>query len=246
MMARAALVLFALLAVPRVAWGAEPLVADLTSHLIGITTGFTGTSMVLFGATDGPGDIVGSVRGPERDLVVRRKSRIAGIWVNTSESTFPNTPSFYSLATNRPLDQIASASVRALHQIGLDNMRIAAKEKLPPEEASAFRAALIRTQQRDGLFAREPGKVTFLGDRLFRTSFSFPSNVPTGTYLVEVYLLRDGNVVSGQTIPLDVSQVGIGAEVYDFATRWALLYGIIAVIAAAMAGWLASLPFRRA
>ncbi|HEY1432673.1 MAG TPA: TIGR02186 family protein, partial [Stellaceae bacterium] len=34
---------------------AEGLVADLTSHLIAITTGFTGASVVLFGATDGPG-----------------------------------------------------------------------------------------------------------------------------------------------------------------------------------------------
>jgi succinyl-CoA synthetase beta subunit len=36
------------------------------------------------------------------------------------------------------------------------------------------------------------------------------------------------------------------AEVNEFANRWALLYGIIAVIGAAGAGWLASLPFRNA
>ena len=38
----------------------------------------------------------------------------------------------------------------------------------------------------------------------------------------------------------------IDAEVNDFADRQALLYGIIAVVGAAMAGWLASLPFRNA
>ena len=45
---------------------AEGLVADLTSHLIAITTGFTGASVVLFGATDGPGNVIVAVRGPER------------------------------------------------------------------------------------------------------------------------------------------------------------------------------------
>ena len=35
---------------------AEPLVADLSNHLIAITTGFTGAQVLLFGATDGPGD----------------------------------------------------------------------------------------------------------------------------------------------------------------------------------------------
>jgi hypothetical protein len=53
-------------------------------------------------------------------------------------------------------------------------------------------------------------------------------------------------VVSGQTSPLVVSQVGVDAEVNEFAERSALLYGIIAVAGAAVAGWLASLPFRNA
>src|SRR3954469_6878606 len=92
----------ALLVLSLLCWGsaarAEGLVADLTSHLIAITTGFTGASVVLFGATDGPGDVIVAIRGPEREMTVRRKSRVAGIWVNTQEVTFGNLPSFYALA----------------------------------------------------------------------------------------------------------------------------------------------------
>src|ERR1700730_18154027 len=84
---------------------AEDLVADLTGHLIAITTGFTGASVVLFGATDGPGDIVVSVRGPEREMTVRRKERIVGIWINTDDLTFAKVPSFYDIAASRPLDE---------------------------------------------------------------------------------------------------------------------------------------------
>src|ERR1700724_3696361 len=76
-----------------ICWGSEAraqaLVADLTSHLIAITTGFTGASVVLFGATDGPGDVIVAVRGPEREMTVRRKRRVAGIWANTEQGTFP-------------------------------------------------------------------------------------------------------------------------------------------------------------
>ncbi len=226
---------------------AEPLVADLTSHLIAITTGFTGTNVVLFGATEGQGDVIVVVRGPERDAVVRRKSRVAGIWINTLDVTFPGTPSYYAVFSNRPLDDIAPPAALALHQIGMANLRLRVTEKdRSPEEIAAFRAALIREQQQLGLFAEEIGKVSFLGDRLFRATISFPANVPTGTYLVEVFLVRDKKIVSGQTTPLIVSQVGVDAEVNEFAERQALLYGVIAVAGAAMAGWLASLPFRNA
>jgi uncharacterized protein (TIGR02186 family) len=225
---------------------AQALVADLTSHLVAITTGFTGTSVVLFGATDGNGDVIVVVRGPERDLIVRRKSKVAEVWINTRQVTFLGAPSYYSLASNRPLDEIAPPAVRQLHQIGLDNIRLNTETSLDPAETAEFRTALMRNQTRAGLYLPTVRQVSFLGDKLFRTTIDFPANVPTGTYLVEVFLVRDKAVVSGQTTPLVISELGIDAEVHDFADRYALAYGLIAVAMAALAGWLSSLPFRNA
>jgi len=227
---------------------AEPLVADLTSHLIAITTGFTGASVVLFGAIDAPGEVIVVVRGPDREAVVRQKSRVAGIWINKREVTFTGVPSFYAIFSRRPLDQIASAVTQGLHQLGIGNLRLGvAARSVPADQVPDYRAALIREQQRAQLYAEEVGGVSFLpGDRLFRATINFPANVPTGTYRVEVLLVRDKTVISGQTTPLFISQSGLDAEVSEFADRRAWFYGIVAVAGAAMAGWLASLPFRNA
>jgi uncharacterized protein (TIGR02186 family) len=225
---------------------AQALVADLTSHLVAITTGFTGTSVVLFGATDGAGDVIVVVRGPERDMTVRRKSKVAQVWINTRQVTFAQAPSFYSLASSRPLDEIAPPAMRQLQQIGIGNIRLNPPAGLSPEETAEFRDALLRSQIRDGLYVPTAGQVNFLGNRLFRTTIAFPANVPVGTYRVEVFLVRDKAVVSGQTTPLVISEIGLDADVHDFADRYALVYGLIAVALAAMAGWLASLPFRNA
>jgi uncharacterized protein (TIGR02186 family) len=223
---------------------ADGVVADLTSHLIAITTGFTGTSVVLFGSTDGPGDVVVAVRGPDREITVRRKSRVAGIWINTREVTFANVPSFYSVAASHPIADILSPDTAAFYGLGIANLRPEPRTLAPSVIVDAFRAALERTQQQAGLFADRLGKVDFLGERLFRTTITFPSNVPTGTYLVEVFLVRDKDIVSGQTTPLVVSKVGVDAEVFAFSTRQPGFYGAIAVLTAVVAGWLASLPFR--
>jgi uncharacterized protein (TIGR02186 family) len=225
---------------------AQALVADLTSHLVAITTGFTGTSVVLFGATDGSGDVIVVVRGPERDMTVRRKSKVAEVWVNTRQVTFPGVPSFYSIAASKPLDDIAPSAVRQLHQIGLENLRLATESALSPKESEEFRSALLRNQARAGLYPPGVGQVSFLCDRLFRADVRFPANVPTGTYLVQVFLVRDKAVVSGQTTPLVVSEIGLDAEIHDFADRLALAYGLTAIALAALVGWLASLPFRNA
>jgi uncharacterized protein (TIGR02186 family) len=225
----------------------QPLLADLTGHLIAITTGFTGTSVVLFGATDGPGDIIAIVRGPERDVVVRQKRHLGGIWINVPNVTFAAVPSYYAVFSNRPLDQIAPSSTQALHQIGIKNLRLDLRNSTrPPGETAMFRAALLDEEQHQGVYAEQPDSVSFLGDRLFRATIPFPANVPTGTYFVEVLLVRNGNVISGQTTPLVVSEIGLSADLNEFALRNALLYGIVAVAGAALLGWLASLPFRDA
>lgn len=223
---------------------ADVVVADLSSHSIGITTGFTGASVVLFGAIDGPGDIVALVRGPERELTVWRKGKVAGIWANAESVTFANVPSFYAVAASRPLDEIVPPSAATLYRIGVRNLKYEPKSATSPDRARLFSAALIGVQQRAGLFGGTVGRVAFLGERLFRTTFSFPASVPTGNYLVEIFLVRDKEVVGGQTTPLVVSKVGVDAAVYDFASRRSLAYGVIAVVMAVMAGWLASLPFR--
>jgi uncharacterized protein (TIGR02186 family) len=220
------------------------LVADLSSHLIAITGGFSGTSVVLFGATDGPGDVIAVVRGPEHEMRVWRKGKVAGIWVNAESMTYSNVPSFYAVAASRPLDDVLSPEALALYRIGAANLKLESKPPATGERVQRFAKALIEEQQRAGLIGTQTGKIAFLGERLFRASFAFPANVPTGSYLIEVFLVRDHDVVGGQTTPLRVEKVGIDAEVFDFARREAALYGAIAVLTAVVAGWLSSLPFR--
>ena len=155
-------------------------------------------------------------------------------------------PSYYAVFSNRKLDDIAPANAQALSQIGIANLRIDPRD--PPHQAGQHddlpRRAYRRAEACTSFTAEYPGSVAFLGDRLFPGDARFPANVPTGNYLVEVLLIRNGRVVSGQTTPLVIAESGLGADVSEFATNNAALYGLTAVMGAALLGWLASLPFR--
>lgn len=224
---------------------AQALVADISEHLVAITAGFTGTDVVVFGAVEGEGDVAVVVKGPERDVTVRHKGRIAGIWVNQDELEFIGVPLFYLVSTTRPVEELAPPEVLKRHDIGLDNLRLVAQKVVSPEEYRVFREGLIRNKRRQGLYFPEPLKVAFLTGRLFRSDFYIPANVPIGTYSVEVYLIRDGQVVGAQTIPFVVSNAGVGADIQYFAHVHSILYGIIAIALALVAGWGASVAFRR-
>ncbi len=245
-MRRIVAVLFALLfALPARAQDV-PLVADLSSHLVAITTGFSGTNVLLFGATNGPGDIVIVVRGPTDDETVRRKSRLGPIWTNRDNVTFSNVPSYYRVASIRPLEEVASQDLLARYQIGFNHLRITTTDQsLPSNEITSFRDSLVRLKSQQGLYEQGLGAVTLMSNRLFRTELNFPSNVRTGTYLVEVYLIREGEVTSAEIVPLNISQIGVSADVFDFAHNLAPLYGLVSVLLALAAGWAASVIFRR-
>jgi uncharacterized protein (TIGR02186 family) len=245
---RAAVVLATLLPLSAAAPTAAPaqaLIADLSQHLIAITTMFTGSDVVLFGAIDGPGEVVMVVTGPRAPVTVRRKAQTAGIWVNRKSITFNQVPGYYAVAASRPLAELAPATMLARHGIGPENVRLEPSRPMAAEQYADFRNALIRNKQRDGLYVRDVDAVEFLGEHLFRATIHFPANVPVGLYQVEVLLLRDGEVVGAQSTPLAVSKTGFSAEVFEFAHGQPAMYGVGAVMLAAGAGWLANLVFRR-
>jgi uncharacterized protein (TIGR02186 family) len=230
---------------------AEDLVSGLSQDQIQITSNYAGTDMVVFGAIEsaeaggGPRDVVVVMRGPDTDMSVRRKVRVAGIWINRDQITLHGMPDYYYVASTRPLLKMASAETLARYQIGLDNLTPKSVSTRTPSKAEPFRQAVIRSRARVKLYAQAPEGVEFLSYSLFRTRIPIPATVPRGEYTAEVYLFRDGTVISAQTTPLFVDQTGLERRLFNFAHEWPFGYGLLTVMMAALLGWLSSFLFRR-
>jgi uncharacterized protein (TIGR02186 family) len=256
-----AVALLAALALGPVRAQAAQLVTDLSEHQVRIRSNFNGTQILLFGAVEVntaderalDRDVVVVVSGPSRPVTVRRKARVAGIWVNHDSLTFPKVPGYYAVASTRPLEVTADVDVLQREQIGIDNVDFGAPfaqgmdgsaEILAPDEEKSFVKALIRNKKRGRLYISDPGGIVFLGQTLFRATVDIPANVPVGLYTATVFLLRDGEVVDAISSPLYIDKSGLERFLYRFAHNDALLYGLIAVIGSAMAGWIASAVLR--
>ncbi|MBT4934501.1 MAG: TIGR02186 family protein [Rhodospirillaceae bacterium] len=229
---------------------ARELAVDLSETVLPITASFDGSDLLLFGIADPKADIVVIVRGPMHDQLVRRKQRTFGVWANGPEMTFENVPSYYFMASNRPISEFVPHEIARERQIGYEDMILTPKKGVTPTgiNESAFddyRAALIRIKQDEGLYEKKTGNVHFIGNKLFRTKLTFPNNIPVGSYGVDVFVFRDGRIADEKTTILGVQKIGVEAEVYDFAHRHALPYGVLAILLAAMAGWLANVLFRK-
>lgn len=227
---------------------AKGIVADVDDHLVEITTDFAGQDILVFGAIDGPGDVILVMRGPAGRVAVHQKDRFAGIWVNAESVEFDDVPSLYGVASSRPLFEILPNEVLDRYQLGVGRLRFETQDE-EVYGVGSFRIALVQQKRKQGLYADRVGRVTFIGETLFRANLHLPSNVPTGTFLIDVYLVREGRIVDAQNMPLVISKVGFGADLYKYANSRLIAprfgYGVAAVLVSLLTGWLAHLAFRK-
>lgn len=216
---------------------AIPIIADISSHKIEIHSGFTGTQLLLFGARNEPGDIIVAIRGPEHDLIIRKKERIAGLWVNRNEKRFDHTPHYYAVSSSKELGDVRQQNLFA--QLGIDS------PVRPLADTDEFHTALNHILGSQGLYSDSQGEISFMGETLFKAVFNFPDNLPRGTYLAETYLISDGMLSGVQIIPVQVFKTGFDAFLYDAAHRYSLWYGLFCVTLAVSSGWFANWLFRR-
>jgi uncharacterized protein (TIGR02186 family) len=230
----------------------EQVQSDISTREISIQSNFTGIEIVLFGSVDfsraplpdeGPYDVIMTIRGPNRPIVVRQKERIAGVWMNGPSKTFPSVPGFYAVLASRPFRAVAPKET--LHKLGIGFSNLDFGKSAEGEAADGFRASLIRLQKEHSLFQESDDAVSFLGRSLFRGSIDLPVNVPIGRYATQVFLFRDGNLLSQSQSSLQVHKVGFERVVYMLAFRYPLAYGLLAVLMAVSAGLLAYFAFRR-
>jgi uncharacterized protein (TIGR02186 family) len=232
---------------------ADDLVAGLSQDIIQIASNYTGTDIVAFGAIEnmnvmtaaGPLDIVVAVRGPDADMTVRKKERLAGIWLNNHGVVMHSVPSYYYIASTRPLSAIAPEDTLRRYGLGLDEVRPRSSTARTPSIAKPYLQALVRHKLIEGLYNENAGGVEFLSPSLFRARVPVPADVPRGQYNVQVYLFRDGAVVSAQSTPLYVDQTGLERRLFNFAHHSPWAYGFSTVFMAAVLGWLSSMAFRR-
>ena len=242
---RAAMVVLAFWVWAGSAARAQPVVVDLSKDFVAITAGFTGTEVLLFGATSGYGEVVVVIEGPKELVGVRRKEQIAGIWINGRQVDFKDVPAFYQVLSTNSLDEWLPLAVREENQIGVEYLNLKPRGEIGAAEASEYRAALIRNKQQIGHYGQVERRLQLAGGRLFRSNVFFPANVPVGKYFVRTYLVDEGKIVSTRTMPLRINKIGIEADVYRVAHQHGALYGIAAIVIAVMAGLGGNALFQR-
>lgn len=218
---------------------------DVSAKTIEVTTGFNGAALSVHGVRKGEGDVAVVVHGPSRPVIVRRKGPFMRLWLNSASMAFEDVPAYYNLALSQGERGLAPHDVLRRYAIGLDALDFAPVREDDPDMVNTFREAMIRNQQTKGLFPMEPKSLSFVGRDFFRADFDLPASVTTGTYRIEAFLIRDGQVVDRQRADVRVVQTGFNADIFLFSKLHGFLYGLSAVMMALLFGLGAHVFLRR-
>jgi uncharacterized protein (TIGR02186 family) len=228
-------------------------VASISQNRISITAGFVGSEIFVYGAIDrgapvsedeSPLGVVIRIAGPSEPVMVRRKERVAGIWVNTAAARVDAAPSFYAVATTGPLYETISHTEDLRYGVSLERALRFVDAGAGAEEREAFLDAAVRLRRNSGLYVVAPGGVRLLDGVLFDTSVSLPANIVEGAYSVRVLLTRDREVIDEFTSEILVRKEGLERLVYVLSREQPALYGILSIAVAMAAGLGAAEAFR--
>ena len=254
MSARPGLFLLALATPLLVAADKPVLVPDISARQVQIRYSFTGAQLLLFGAVVYPGgrppdrqvDIAVVLRGPYQPILLREKQKLGGlIWVNADSNRFRSVPSFYAVASSRPIGDLLDERTAAIYELGLHNLQLSPGGGALPEKERRFEAGLLDLRSRRGLYSEDPHGVELNGGVLYRAVITIPSQVPVGTYTAETFLIDRHKVIAAATRDILINKSGFERTVALAARRHRLAYGLTSVLLSLGLGWAAAMAFRR-
>lgn len=231
---------------------AEGIVAGLSQNRVSITADFDGSEILIYGAVkreepipDGPPlNVIITVEGPSTPLIIRKKERRFGIWVNTESVQIGSAPSFYAVATSGLLKEALSETENLRHQITIPRAIKAIGISEQAKDAPGFVEALQRIRASADLYRVDDHSVRLTEETLFRADVELPANLTEGSYRVRIFLTRGGTVVDTIERQINVRKEGLERFLFNLSREQPLLYGLLSLLIAVAAGYGASSIFR--
>jgi uncharacterized protein (TIGR02186 family) len=179
------------------------------------------------------------LEGKDQTVTLNRKGRVAIIWMNVARVTVSGLPQAYILAASDKLDNICSEDM--LEELGLglnslrSHMKVSSDQPLTGEEFEQF----LKLKEYSGVYDTDINidlKSVSPDVQELSAILPIPSGMSPGSYDIDLYCFRSGNLMGKQVSHLDVKRIGLPSLLMNLADNHAALYGLLAIFVAMAAG----------
>ncbi len=227
-------------------------------------TFYNGSKMRAEGTAPAGSQVLAVIRGADKPELFNRKGRVGPIWLNTDKVRITQVPALFLSYGSAEVRSVLDGAVVDEYQ--LDEAAIQRRMsclihwKCPPgkdvqansggecsgvepeaRDGQVLRASFIKLKTKQGIYQVLPRAVQVAdagnGEARYTLDLLWPRKAPPGTYQVDVYAIRDHAIIARASTRLEVVEVGFPAYMANLATSRPWFYGVLAVIAAVIAGF---------
>ena len=244
---------FGALAGPVTALAAPAVTLTTDTQAVEVGLRFAGTTVRFAGKCPPGSDVYVRVLGPVGKTSLSKRGQKAGVWLTVETVTISNAPRFFwLLGSSDPAGLPAGVrnatgleGYRALHeQVEVTTVAGEKPVTVPRAEAQAYVDALIKINERRGLYGFAPQAIKVNGDS-FMGTLHLPSGVPRSELQMVAYAVKDGRLLGTASATLPVQGIGLVKWLGETAQHRAVQYGAMAIAVALAAGLTVAELFRR-
>ena len=221
---------------------------DLSDQEIEIQTNFKGKEVIIFGLSEPGFETIISIKGPEKDTIIRKKERIFMFWFNTKKIIYRNLPSIFFIASTAPIKSILNEDTIIKNSLYFNESMINIMKQRnfnfnKKNKIDNWNNNLIKIKKEENFYKEYNIKI--VENKLFQTRIFFPSNTIPGKYNVNIFQVKDKIIFSKKNKKIIIKKTGVGSKIFKFAHEHPVGYGIISILLALCAGLIAATAFRR-
>jgi hypothetical protein len=234
---RAVLWVVFLVGLPGAGWPSQ---LEVAPRRVEIGAFFGGKEVVVSAEIPPLADAVVELVGEDVAETLVRKGRIGPLWMNVGEIVAQGFPTLYMVAST---SSFLLAGGDGSGSWGYGKLREQARlgESGGAEESDSMLREFIKLKETQGLYKLLPVGVELVsGDeraQSIRARFPLPRCIRPGTYTVSVSAIRGGEVLQRQQTWIEVEMTGFPRLLRSLAEDYPMVYGIMAVVAAMLAGY---------
>lgn len=205
---------------------------------------YHGSTVSVKGASDPDTDIVITLSSPLSEQHLMKKAKVGGfLWMNVEKLSFENIPAVYLLKSTGKPGEMLQKDQLLQYSIGYDAVRDNATMEASKSEIKdtvPWFEQFFKYKEANQQYAASDRSIEVKDEKglqAYSTVFQWPYQAPPGKYDVNVFAVRDGEVVEYAQGEVLVEQTGVVKMLANMARNNAAMYGIISIILALAAGF---------
>ncbi len=226
-------------------------VIHISPEVVKIDTMFNGTTIYVSGEIDKDLDVAVQLMGNAEESHFKQKGKVGGIlWMTVGHLTFEGAPSAYFVYLPKNISSWKDSKDPRWKALGIDYDTVFSRITITPEPKNKDKILndFLTLKTKDSLYQMVSSGIVYKpgenGKKQYVAAINIPAKMPVDKYKIRVLEIENGRIIGKEEGQIEMKETGFPLFISRMAFDHKLIYGILAVFVAVIAGLFMGVLFK--